>query len=36
MDYLIMGDALVPASAKRYVGLYPGAASIATRDALVL
>jgi carbamoyltransferase len=36
MDYLIMGDALVPASSKRTVGEYPGRMSIRGANELVV
>jgi hypothetical protein len=28
MDYLVMGDALIPASSKRKLGQYPGRAQV--------
>jgi hypothetical protein len=28
MDYLVMGDALIPASSKRKLGAYPGKAQV--------
>jgi carbamoyltransferase len=37
MDYLVLGDALVPASSKQTIGSYPGAERIRARDeALVV
>jgi carbamoyltransferase len=36
MDYLMLGDALVPASSKRTLGEYPGHVTIRTGDELVV
>src|SRR5438094_4092148 len=36
MDYLIMGTALVPASSKRKIGAYPGAALVRENSAVVV
>lgn len=36
MDYLIMGNALVPATSKRHVQAYPGAAMIRAGDEVVV
>jgi carbamoyltransferase len=36
MDYLVMGDALIPAASKRKIGAYPGAAKVrGSEEALV-
>ena len=36
MDYLVMGDAMVPASSKRQVAPYPGAQRLHARDEVVV
>jgi carbamoyltransferase len=36
MDYLVMGDALVPASSKRKLGAYPGAAMVRAGEEVVV
>src|SRR5919204_1462792 len=36
MDYLVLGNALVPASAKRQLGAYPGAVTVHAGDEVVV
>jgi hypothetical protein len=36
MDYLLLGDALVPASSKRQVAPYPGMQRIRSQDEVVV
>lgn len=36
MDYLVLGTALVPASSKRALGMYPGARNVHAGDGVVL
>jgi carbamoyltransferase len=36
MDYLVLGDALVPASAKRQFAPYPGAKRVRAADEIVV
>jgi hypothetical protein len=36
MDYLVMGDALISASAKRKLGRYPGTSRVHTGEEVVV
>jgi len=36
MDYLVMGDALIPAASKRHIRVYPGAAVVGANQEMML